>query len=121
LFLVSESNLRGLKVGGRTKGELSGNGTSFRYIFSVRKCFLSIQQRSYVKVVGMRSQLIMFGIVLIMVGLAIFFYGTSMGSNVLNSDDLISGTYLAVVGTFLAIAGFLVITAQVFRGHSVLY
>jgi hypothetical protein len=73
------------------------------------------------KVFSMRSQLIMFGIVLIIVGLAIFFYGTSIANDVLNSKDLISGTYLAVVGTFFAIAGFLVIVAQVFRGHSVLY
>jgi hypothetical protein len=73
------------------------------------------------EVFGMRPKLIMFGIVLIMVGLAIFFYGTSIANDVLNQRDLISGTYLAVVGTFLAIAGFLVITAQVLRGHSVLY
>ena len=65
--------------------------------------------------------MMMFASVLIMVGLAIFFYGTSMGSNVLNPEDLISGTYLAVVGVFLAIAGFLVMVSQVFRGHSVLY
>jgi len=73
------------------------------------------------EVVGMRPQMMMFASVLIMVGLAIVFYGTSMGSNVLNSEDLISGTYLAVVGVFLAIAGFLVMVSQVFRGHSVLY
>ena len=39
-----------------------------------------------------------------------------MANDVLNSEDLISGTYIAVVGTFLAIAGFLVIVSQVFRG-----
>ena len=69
----------------------------------------------------MRPKLVMFGIGLIMVGLFIFFYGTSIANDVLNQRDLISGTYLTVVGTFLAIAGFLVITAQVLRGHSVLY
>ena len=63
----------------------------------------------------------MFASVLIVVGLAIFFYGTSIANDVFNQKDLISGTYLAVVGTFLAIAGFLVMVAQVFRGHSVLY
>ena len=69
----------------------------------------------------MRPKLVMFGIGLIMVGLFIFFYGTSIANDVLNQRDLISGTYLTVVGTFLAIAGFLVITTQVFRVHSVLY
>ena len=71
--------------------------------------------------VGLRSTMIMFAIGLMLVGLLIFFYGTSIANDVLNSEDLISGTYLAVVGTFLAIAGFLVMVSQVFRGHSVLY
>ena len=69
----------------------------------------------------MHLKTMMFASVLIMVGLAIVFYGTSMGSNVLNSEDLISGTYLAVVGVFLAIAGFLVLVSQIFRGHSIVY
>jgi hypothetical protein len=74
-----------------------------------------------VKVVGMRLKAMMFASVLILVGLAVFFYGTSMGNDVLNPESLISGTYLAVVGVFLAIAGFLVLVSQIFRGHSVLY
>ena len=65
--------------------------------------------------------MMMFAIVLMLVGLVIFFYGTSIANDVLNSEDLISGTYIAVVGVFLAIAGFLVMVSQVFRGHSVLY
>jgi hypothetical protein len=69
----------------------------------------------------MRLKTMMFASVLIMVGLAIFFYGTSMGNDVLNPESLISGTYLAVVGVFLAIAGFLVLVSQIFRCHSVLY
>ena len=70
---------------------------------------------------GVRPKMIVFAIVLMLVGLLIFSYGTSMANDVLNSEDLISGTYIAVVGTFLAIAGFLVMVSQVFRGHSVLY
>ena len=69
----------------------------------------------------MRPKMIIFAIILMLVGLLIFFYGTSMANDVFNSEDLISGTYLAVVGVFLAIAGFLVMVSQVFRGHSVLY
>ena len=69
----------------------------------------------------MRPKMIIFAIILMLVGLLVFFYGTSMTNNVFNSEDLISGTYLAVVGVFLAIAGFLVMVSQVFRGHSVLY
>jgi hypothetical protein len=80
-----------------------------------------IQQRCYVNVVGMRLKTMMFASVLILVGLAIFYYGTSLGNDVLNPESLISGTYLAVVGVFLAIAGFLVLVSQIFRGHSVLY
>jgi hypothetical protein len=76
---------------------------------------------SLCEVVGMRPIMMMFAIGLMLVGLVIFFYGTSMANDVLNSEDLISGTYIAVVGTFLAIAGFLVMVSQVFRGHSVLY
>jgi hypothetical protein len=74
-----------------------------------------------VNVVGMRLKIMMFASVLILVGLAIFYYGTSMGNNVLNPERLISGTYLAVVGVFLAIAGFLVLVSQIFMGRSVLY
>jgi len=74
-----------------------------------------------VNVFGMRPKMMMFAIVLMLVGLVIFFYGTSIANDVLNSEDLISGTYIAVVGVFLAIAGFLVMVSQVFRGHSVLY
>lgn len=72
-------------------------------------------------VFGMRLKTMMFASVLIVVGLAIFFYATSMGNQVMNPESLISGTYLAVVGVFLAIAGFLVLVSQIFRGHSVLY
>ena len=72
-------------------------------------------------VFGMRLKTMMFASVLIVVGLAIFFYGTSMGNQGMNPESLISGTYLAVVGVFLAIAGFLVLVSQIFRGHSVLY
>lgn len=69
----------------------------------------------------MRLKTMMFAIVLILVGLAIFYYGTSTGNDVLNPKSLISGTYLAVVGVFLAISGFLILVSQIFRGHSVLY
>ncbi|MGD9131657.1 MAG: hypothetical protein PVH73_08825 [Candidatus Bathyarchaeota archaeon] len=73
------------------------------------------------EVVGMRPIMMMFAIGLMLVGLLIFFYGTSIANDVLNSKDLLSGTYIAVVGCFLAIAGFLVMVSQVFRGHSVIY
>ena len=71
--------------------------------------------------VGMRPIMMMFAIGLMLVGLLILFYGTSMANDVFNSEDLLSGTYIAVVGTFLTLAGFLVMVSQVFRGHSVLY
>jgi hypothetical protein len=70
-----------------------------------------------VNVVGMRLKTLMFASVLVLVGLALFFYGTSMSNNVLKPESLISGTYLVVLGIFLAIAGFLVLVSQIFRGH----
>lgn len=73
------------------------------------------------EVVGMRPNMIMFAIGLMLAGLLIFFYGTSMANDVFNPEDLLSGTYIVVVGTFLTISGFLVMVSQVFRGHSVLY
>ena len=69
----------------------------------------------------MRLKMMLFASVLILVGLVIFLYGTSMGNNVLNPESLISGTYLAVVGVFLAIAGFLMLVSHVFRGRSMFY
>ena len=69
----------------------------------------------------MRLKAVMFASVLTVVGLAVFFYGMSMGNNVLNSKGLISGTYLAVVGIFLAIAGFLMLMLQLFQRQSLVY
>lgn len=72
-------------------------------------------------VVGMHLKTLIFASVLVLVGLALFFYGTSMSNHMLNSESLISGTYLVVLGIFLAIAGFLVLVSQIFRGHSMFY
>ena len=72
-------------------------------------------------VVGMHLKTLIFASVLVLVGLALFFYGTSMSDHVMYPEGLISGTYLVVLGIFLAIAGFLVLVSQIFRGHSILY
>jgi len=69
----------------------------------------------------MHLKTLMFASVLLLVGLALFFYGTSMSNHVMNPECLISGSYLVVLGIFLAIAGFLVLVSQIFRGHSILY
>jgi hypothetical protein len=74
-----------------------------------------------VNVFGMHLKTMMFASVLVLVGLALFFYGTSMSNHVMNPEGLISGSYLVVLGIFLAIAGFLVLVSQIFRGHSILY
>jgi hypothetical protein len=74
-----------------------------------------------VNVFGLRLKTLMFASVLVLVGIALFFYGTSMSNHVMNPESLISGTYLVVLGIFLAIAGFLVLVSQIFRGHSILY
>lgn len=72
-------------------------------------------------VVGVHIKTIIFACILIFVGIGLFFYGNSMSTNVLDSEGLISGTYLVVLGIFLAIAGFLVLVSQIFRGHSMVY
>ena len=64
----------------------------------------------------MRLKTMMFASVLIVVGLAIFFYGTSMGNQVMNPESLISVTYLAVMLVLIATAGFIVLVSQVFFG-----
>jgi hypothetical protein len=69
----------------------------------------------------MHLKTMMFASLLVLVGLALFFYGTSMSNHVMNPEGLISGSYLVVLGIFLAIAGFLVLVSQIFRGHSILY
>jgi hypothetical protein len=74
-----------------------------------------------VNVFGLRLKTIMFASILVLVGIALFFYGTSMTTHVLNPEGLISGSHLVVLGIFLAIAGFLMLVSQIFRGHSLLY
>ena len=72
-------------------------------------------------VVGVHIKTIIFACVLILAGIALFFYGNSMSTYVMHTEGLISGTYLVVLGIFLAIAGFLVLVSQIFRGHSMVY
>jgi hypothetical protein len=74
-----------------------------------------------VNVVGVRLKAMLFASVLIVVGLALFFYGTSMGNHLMKPESLISGTYLVVLGIFLALAGFLMLLLQLFQRHSVIY
>jgi len=74
-----------------------------------------------VKVFGVQIKVMMFASVLFLVGLAVFFYGTSMSNDGLGSESLISGTYFVVVGVFLAMAGFLVLILQLFQRHSLIY
>jgi hypothetical protein len=69
----------------------------------------------------MHVKTLIFASVLVLAGLALFFYGTSMSDHVMYPEGIISGTYLVVLGIFLAIAGFLVLASQIFRGHSMLY
>jgi protein-S-isoprenylcysteine O-methyltransferase Ste14 len=74
-----------------------------------------------VNVVGMRLKVMLFASVLVLVGLTLFFYGTSISNDLMKPESLISGTYLVVVGIFLAIAGFLMLMLQMFQRHSLIY
>ena len=63
--------------------------------------------------VGIHLKRMMFTSALIVV---VFFYETSIGNDVLNTESLISVTYLAVMLVLLATAGFIVLVSQVFFG-----
>jgi uncharacterized membrane protein len=52
------------------------------------------------------------GVLLIVLGLVIYAYGTNMTK----PGDPLSGIYGAIIGVFLGIAGLLVIASSVFRG-----
>ena len=69
------------------------------------------------KVVALRLSVIVVATLLVLTGIALFFYGTSMT----NPRSILSGSYIVVIGVFLGIAGFLMLVSQVFRGSSVLY
>jgi hypothetical protein len=68
-------------------------------------------------VISLRLSVIVVAILLVFIGFALFFYGTSMT----NPRSILSGSYVVVIGIFLAIAGFLMLVSQVFRGRSMLY
>ena len=67
--------------------------------------------------ISLRLSAIIVASLLVFIGLALFFYGTSMT----NPRSVLSGSYLVVIGIFLAIAGFLMLVSHVFRGRSMLY
>jgi hypothetical protein len=96
-------------------------GLSFLFILSVRKGFLHSQQRCSVTVGDMNLKLIIFSCFLFLVGLALFFYGTSLSNQVMNPESLISGTFYVVVGIFLGIAGFLMLILHLFQRQSLSY
>ena len=60
----------------------------------------------------MRVRGVVVGVLLIVLGLVTYAYGTNMT----NPEDPLSSMYGAVIGIFLGIAGLLVLVANVFRG-----
>jgi hypothetical protein len=70
---------------------------------------------------GMNLKVIIFACFLFVVGLALFFYGTSLSNQVMNPKSLISGTFYVVVGIFLGIAGFLMLMFNLFQRQSLSY
>jgi len=68
-------------------------------------------------VISLRVSVIVVSTLLVLIGFALFFYGTSMT----NPRSVLSGSYLVVFGIFLAIAGFLMLVTHVFRGRSMFY
>lgn len=70
---------------------------------------------------GHSPKIMIFDSFLVLVGLALFFYGTPMSNQVMNPESLISGRYLVVLGVFLRIAGFLMLMLQMFQHQSLSY
>jgi hypothetical protein len=69
----------------------------------------------------MRLKVMFFASLLLIAGLTMFCYGTSMTNQVMNPESLISGTYLVVIGIFVGIAGFLMLLLQMFQRQSLAY
>lgn len=57
---------------------MKDSGTYFRSIFSFHKVFCGLKRDNSVNVIGLRLKTMMFVSVLILAGLALFFYGASM-------------------------------------------
>lgn len=63
----------------------------------------------------MRMDVAIVGVLLAMVGLAIFVYGMYA----MKTEDFLSSTFLVVIGVFLGMAGLFVLLLQVFPSSSV--
>lgn len=72
-------------------------------------------------VISLRTMLVVFSCILILLGTVLYFYGDSLAHDLFNSRDLLSGMYIVVFGVFLAVAGFMVLVSQVFRGRSIIF
>ncbi|MGD2066602.1 MAG: hypothetical protein PVI43_05470 [Candidatus Bathyarchaeota archaeon] len=69
----------------------------------------------------MNAKVMAFASALCIIGLAMFFHGTSLSSQVMDAENLISGTFLVVVGIFVGLAGFLMLILQMFQRQSLSY
>ena len=66
----------------------------------------------------MHAKVMVFGVILCFVGFAFFLHGASLSNQVMNPENLISGTFYVVVGIFLGIAGVLMLIMQMFQRNS---
>ena len=69
----------------------------------------------------MHTKVMIFAGILCFVGLALFVHGASLRNQVMNPENLISGTFYVVVGIFLGIAGVLMLILQMFQRQSLSY
>jgi len=69
----------------------------------------------------MNTKVMVFACVLCVVGLALFCQGMSLSGQVMNPENLISGTFFVVLGIFLGLAGFLMLILQMFQRQSLSY
>jgi len=69
----------------------------------------------------MNLKVTIFAILLLIAGLVMFCYGTSMTTQLMNPENVISGTYLVVIGIFLGLAGLVMLLLQMFQRQSLVY
>ena len=69
----------------------------------------------------MNPKVMVFAIALCTIGLALFIHGSTLSNQILNPENMISGTFFVVIGIFISLAGLLMLLLSMFQGRSLSY
>jgi len=69
----------------------------------------------------MGAKVMILALGLCIVGLVMFLHGSSLSNQVMNPENMISGTFLVVLGIFLGLAVFLMLLLHMFQRQSLSY